>query len=449
MNLKRENLTAFLSAIFFLCTICETYAQVLDRNKLAKEYYHENAQWFLDNTPFFECSDKQIEQVYYYRWEMYKAHIRNVGQNQYVITEFINDVSWDRYPYSTINAATMHHIYEGRWLKDNRFIDGYINYMFQQGGNNRSYSESVADAAFARYLVNADSNFIMQQLDSMKYVYDKWSDHFDSSKHLYYVAAMPDATEYTIASIDASNGTGGFDSGEAFRPTINSYMYGNAIAIARIAAMKGDAATTQTYLRRAIELKRNELLKPKEYTRIDKLIELIFLTSKDLKLDDQPEDELEEIIQTKSSQAVESRLTPVNFHDECLIKIQQKLGINFIKQTRVAYSDKEKSAGLICAISKAHKQGKFEKFWFAFHPHQRDFLKEFPKSYVSYGCGSADNTFLIPFLEFEPFVKNMWTTENEERIYWHVVIHKRDNKFLLAQPRNEKQDLLDITKYKI
>jgi len=165
---------------------------------------------------------------------MYKAHIRNVGQNQYVITEFINDVSWDRDPYSTINAATMHHIYEGRWLKDNRFIDGYINYMFQQGGNNRSYSESVADAAFARYLVNADSNFIMQQLDSMKYV-----------------------------------------------------------------------------------------------------------------------------------------------------------------------------------------------------------------------CGSADNTFLIPFLEFEPFVKNMWTTENEERIYWHVVIHKRDNKFLLAQPRNEKQDLLDITKYKI
>jgi hypothetical protein len=34
-------------------------------------------------------------------------------------------------------------------------------------------------------------------------------------------------------------------------------MYGNAIAIARIAAMKGDVTTAQTYLRRAIELKRN------------------------------------------------------------------------------------------------------------------------------------------------------------------------------------------------
>ncbi|MGC4023045.1 MAG: hypothetical protein QM734_14420 [Cyclobacteriaceae bacterium] len=30
----------------------------------------------------------------------------------------------------------------------------------------------------------------------------------------------------------------------------------------------------------------NELLKPKEYTRIDKLIDLIFVTSKDLQLDE-------------------------------------------------------------------------------------------------------------------------------------------------------------------
>ena len=231
--------------------------QVLQHNILAKNYYSEDAQWYLDNTPFFECSDKQIEQVYYYRWKLYKAHIRSVGPNQYVTTEFINDVSWDRDPYSTINAATMHHIYEGRWLKDNRYMDGYINYMFQQGGNNRSYSESIADAAYARYLVNKDSAFIIMQLDSMKKSYDQWYDHFDSAKNLYYIAAMPDATEYTIASIDASGGKDGFDDGEAFRPTINSYMYGNAMAIAHIASMKGDEVAAKIYLQRAGALKKN------------------------------------------------------------------------------------------------------------------------------------------------------------------------------------------------
>ena len=43
--------------------------------------------------------------------------------------------------------------------------------------------------------------------------------------------------------------------GEAFRPTINSYMYGNAMAIARIAAMKGDEDNSKEYLQKATELK--------------------------------------------------------------------------------------------------------------------------------------------------------------------------------------------------
>ena len=230
---------------------------VVDQTKLANAYYQEDAQWYLDNIPFFECSDKEIEQVYYYRWKMYKAHIRSIGNNGYVITEFINHVGWDRDPYCTINAASMHHIYEGRWLKDNCYMDGYIDYLFQKGGNDRRYSESISDAAFARWLVNADSAFVCSQLDSMTAIYNRWQDHWDSSKHLYYIPAMPDATEFTIASIDASGGKGGFEDGEAFRPTINSYMYGNALAIAKIAALKGDEITAREYLQRAAVLKLN------------------------------------------------------------------------------------------------------------------------------------------------------------------------------------------------
>src|SRR5215467_7893009 len=252
-----KSLLVGLTAIFlFGCADKEGY-NLPDHGKLAKEYYQEDAQWYLDNIPFFECSDKQIEHVYYYRWKLYKAHIRHVGVNSYVITEFINHVPWDREPYCTINAASMHHIYEGRWLKDNRYMDGYINYLYQEGGNNRRYSESIADAAYARYLVNADSAFLIKQLDSMQQMYREWSDHFDSTKNLYYIPAMPDATEYTIASIDASGGKDGFDDGEAYRPTINSYMYGNALAISKIAALKGDVEVNKEYRRRAGELKAN------------------------------------------------------------------------------------------------------------------------------------------------------------------------------------------------
>jgi hypothetical protein len=197
----------------------------------------------------------------------------------------------------------------------------------------------------------------------------------------------------------------------------------------------------------------NELLKPREYTRIDKLIELIFLASKDLQLDEQADDELEELeeipTEKKKRKTSDEKMAPVHFHDECLTRIERKLNINFIKQTRSSYADKDKTTGLICSISKLHKQSHYEKFWFAFHPYQMDFLKNIGNAYVSYGCGSSDNILLIPYNEFEPLIKNFWTTENDDRMYWHVVIHYRDEKFFIAQPEIERGSMLDITKYKV
>lgn len=196
----------------------------------------------------------------------------------------------------------------------------------------------------------------------------------------------------------------------------------------------------------------NELLKPREYTRIDKLIELIFLTSKDLQLVEQADEELEEVevpTEKKKRKSSDEKVTPVSFHEECLKRIQAKLNINLIKQTRIAYTDKDKTTGLICAISKPHKQGQFQKYWYAFHPHQKEFLENLNNAYVAFGCGSPDNIFIIPYKEFEPLIKNFWTTTTDDRMYWHVVIHNRDKKFFIAQPEIERGSMVDITRYKV
>jgi hypothetical protein len=191
----------------------------------------------------------------------------------------------------------------------------------------------------------------------------------------------------------------------------------------------------------------NELFKPKEYTRIDKLIDLIFLTSNDLILE---QEELEDKDSEKESPGLEKvKVLPVNFNDECILKIQKKLGISFIKQSRVAFTNKEKTVGLVCAVSKAYMQGKTSVYWFAFHPHQKDFLDEFQVAYVAYGCGAAESTILFPKEDFIPFVEHMRTTTKDERVYWHVKIYFRDNKYFIVQSVNDKLELIDITKYKV
>jgi hypothetical protein len=197
----------------------------------------------------------------------------------------------------------------------------------------------------------------------------------------------------------------------------------------------------------------NELLKPNEYTRIDKLIDLIFITSQDLQPEEPPKEALEIEIEDKAEnteeQTKESKSIPVNFHEECVAKIQSKLNIPLIKQTRASYNNKENTLGLTCAVSKSYERGKNIRFWFAFHPYQQDYLKEFPEAYVAFGCGSAENTFLIPFREFQPLIQYLLTTENGERMYWHIIIYQRETKFVLRQPKNEKEKVLDITKYRI
>lgn len=195
----------------------------------------------------------------------------------------------------------------------------------------------------------------------------------------------------------------------------------------------------------------NEVLKPLEYTRIDKLIDLIFLTSKDVKLDEDPEEEIQSIVKTKPTAAEidEKKFKPVSFHTSCVEMISKHLDLNLVKQSKISFATKDKTIGLVCAISKEHKQGRYQKYWFAFHPHQKEFLDQFSKAYIGYGCGNASQTFLFSFDLFKKLVPNMWTTEREDRMYWHVVIHKRENKFFLQQPKNEKEKLMEITKYKI
>ncbi|MEO8112978.1 MAG: glycogen debranching protein, partial [Phenylobacterium sp.] len=206
-------------------------ASVLDAQAIARERFGADAPWFRDNIPFLETADPLIDQIYYYRWQVFRAHQRDLGARGYITTEFLDDVGWQRGPYASLNDATAFHIYEGRWLRDRRYADDYVSYMYAGGGNDRHFSESIADAVYARYLVDGDAARATRHLAVMQHIYELWDDHYDFAKRLYWIEPLLDATEYTIASIDASGGKDGFTGGHAFRPSINSYMYANAQAL--------------------------------------------------------------------------------------------------------------------------------------------------------------------------------------------------------------------------
>ncbi|WIA57602.1 discoidin domain-containing protein [Sphingobium sp. WTD-1] len=226
----------------------------LDTHAIAVQRFGNDAPWYQDRIPFFESADPKIDAVYYYRWQLYRGHQRDLGEEGYITTEFFDDVDWQRHPYASLNDATGFHLAEGRWLNDRRFADDYIRFMYR-GGNDRHFTDYMADSVWGRYLIDGDKAGVLEHLPVMRHIYRLWDEKFDFDKGLYFVEPLLDATEYTVSSIDASGGKDGFRGGDAFRPSVNSYMYANARALAKMATMAGDTEMAQEYEARAQALK--------------------------------------------------------------------------------------------------------------------------------------------------------------------------------------------------
>lgn len=230
--------------------------------KMAVDNFGADAPWFLHNIPFLEIDDPEIQQIYYYRWKLYRSHLREIGAQGVTVTEFLDNVPWARQPYTDLNDSASFHLAEGRWLRDPAIIDSLIDHLYAGGGNDRHFSESIAAATLSTTWVTGDTSPAIRNLDKMQYIFNQWDDHFDRNRNLYWVEPIADATEYTISSIDAS-GAGftnkpstdekenGFTKGYAFRPSINSYQFANALAIAAIARIAGKPDITADYTQRA------------------------------------------------------------------------------------------------------------------------------------------------------------------------------------------------------
>jgi hypothetical protein len=215
-----------------------------------------------NNIPLFECPDKDIETIYYFRWWTYRKHIKQTPDG-FIITEFLPVVPWTG-KYNAADCAAGHHIYEGRWLADPRYLDDYSVFWFRKGGDPRLYSSWLADALWARYLVNGNSNLIEELLPDLVRNYEAWEKGHPDTNVLFWLTAKLAAfnaekgylgTNGLFWQIDDRDGGEMSIGGDGYRPTINSYMYGDAIAIAKIADLAGQPDIARQFRRKAAKLK--------------------------------------------------------------------------------------------------------------------------------------------------------------------------------------------------
>ncbi len=203
-------------------------------NSLAWEFLEENI-------PLLDCPDEDVERTYYFRWWTYRKHLKKTPVG-FIVDEFLPNVGWAG-AFNSISCAAGHHIYEGRWLSDSRYLDDYIAFWFGEGGNPRGYSFWAADSVWQRYCVSGDSKEPVRLLAALIANFEAWEKSNRDANGLYWQIDDRDGMEVSIG-------------GSGYRATINSYQYGDALAISRIAELACKPDLAQVFRDKAAAIKK-------------------------------------------------------------------------------------------------------------------------------------------------------------------------------------------------
>lgn len=191
------------------------------------------------------------------------------------------------------------------------------------------------------------------------------------------------------------------------------------------------------------------ILIPREFTRVDSIIDIVFLAAEDLRKEqsfEEEEEEQEEEDQDEPKIKVRgTHFSPVTFRDASISRIEKSIRQSLIKHSRTSYSSADGSVALICLVSKEHSKSGRVDYWFGFHPHQKDYLEDSEQSYLALGCGSEATTLMIPYRHLVPWLDGMNVTTLEDRFYWHISVYREDDKLVLH--RRKGYERIDLDSY--
>lgn len=206
-------------------------------------------EWMQENVPLFECPQQNFEQTYYYRWWTLRKHIEDTPVG-YAMTEFLVKRNYAD-QYKLIASAVGHHIRESRWMRNPKYLDQIVETWFR--GNNGgpmkklgNYSSWIAATLWERYKTDGRRDWLLGMRKDLESEYASWENTHRLQSGLYWQGDVQDGMEETIS--------GGRRKKYA-RPTINSYMYGNACALSEIARLDGDDVSAKLYAQKADTLK--------------------------------------------------------------------------------------------------------------------------------------------------------------------------------------------------
>jgi len=191
-----------------------------------------------------------------------------------------------------------------------------------------------------------------------------------------------------------------------------------------------------------VEKQIQDILFPQEFTRLDRIIDLVFATAEDI----QEPDIIEEIEHDISS--ISRSVIPANFHSLVLDRLQGHFKSDFVKQSRVLWLTSDRNNLISCQVSKKYSDRNMN-YWFGLKQTTQRPLKEHENSYCAFGLGSQDNILVIPYDFIAKYLDGFFTSPKPDGsvLHWHIRFVDSPTGVNMLVDRDRVP--IDVTRYKI
>lgn len=190
------------------------------------------------------------------------------------------------------------------------------------------------------------------------------------------------------------------------------------------------------------------VLRPIEYTRVDRIVDLLFDVRADAdEAEDAPRDGTEVATPARPARRPSSApSTDIDaFRAEVASAVAKAAGTHLTKRRRSWFESPDGVTRAVVAISKRYQRD-YQSYWYGVYDTQRSFFCDSERGYLALCALDSGRVWLLPAEEFEKRVNEMNSTVRPDgQTYWHVITKLSGDTCLLVTQAGQ----FDLTPFEI
>jgi hypothetical protein len=234
----------------------------------------------------------------------------------------------------------------------------------------------------------------------------------------------------------------------------------SAEALIKLVLLKENTEAAET------GLKMRSLLTPIEYTRLDRMVDVMFTTATDVEEEPEPDEQADDQPASVTPAFDTTQVAPAivtaadlatigkgiwHFTNPQLLQAKREdviaaLGrretASLVRKSRALYWNAHRDVRAACSMSKRYIGKSQAPYWYAYHPQWDTFLGEADRGFFVLGCMDLEKAFAVPHAAMKPLLRSLHTTTDKSgTTYWHIHLIENGADLAISVPKSTPLDL--------